>query len=73
MLAEQIVNEVLGDLHKRQGVGDELDMVEHDYPDIYADLKDELKGKVEALLEKELKPLQDKILDLELNGPHDED
>lgn len=50
MLAQQIVDEVLSELHGRGNIGDELDLLKHDAEDEYTKLKDELQSKVEGVL-----------------------
>ena len=49
-LSNIIVKAVLDDLSDRAGVGDELEGVEHNDPDVYAELVATLEGKVSDLL-----------------------
>lgn len=45
--SHRIVDNILRDLHGRKGVGDELDTIRSNDPDIYSDLVEDLREIVE--------------------------
>jgi hypothetical protein len=40
--AAEIVSAILDNLKGRKGIGHELDLIEHDYPEVYQEMYDDL-------------------------------